>query len=118
MCERTLTADGTRWLQPSAVRFHLAQFLEVDPSIIIIFIFFFKKGRTSFGNYRPIAIIKKLSEVFKFIIRDSLSRFLKSKLNNSQHGFIKSESSVTNKVTFLDFVALLGCLQGQTDYPF
>jgi hypothetical protein len=39
---------------------------------------------------------------------------LKSKLN-SQHGFIKSKSIITNLVTFLDFVSPLVCSQGQVD---
>jgi hypothetical protein len=41
--------------------------------------------------------------------------FFKSKLNSSQHGFIKSKSTTTNLVTFLDFGTALVCSQGQVD---
>jgi hypothetical protein len=33
----------------------------------------------------------------------------------SQHGFIKSKSTATKLVTFLNFVTALVCSQGQTD---
>jgi hypothetical protein len=76
----------------------------------------FRKGKTSsVGNYRPIAILNNFSKVFEFVIHDQVSYFLKSKLNSSQHGFIKSKSIVTNLVTFLDFVTPIVCSQGQTD---
>jgi hypothetical protein len=45
MCERPLAADGTRRLQPLAVRIHLAQGLQVDPSIIIFILFYFQKRK-------------------------------------------------------------------------
>jgi hypothetical protein len=77
---------------------------------------FFKKGKpSSVGNDRPIAILNNIFKVLKFIIHDYVSHLSKSKLNSSQHGFIKSESNVTNLVTFLDFVTPIVCLQGQTD---
>jgi hypothetical protein len=76
----------------------------------------FKKGKTSsVGNYRPITILNNFSKVFEFIKHDHVSYFFKSKLSSSQHGFIKSKSTFTNLVTFLDFVTPLVCSQGQTD---
>jgi hypothetical protein len=75
----------------------------------------FRKGKTSSGNYRPIAILN-FSRVFEFIIHDRVSHFLKSKLNSSQNGFIKSKSTVANFVTFLDFTTPLVCSQGQTGF--
>jgi hypothetical protein len=76
----------------------------------------FRIGKTSsVENYRPIAILNNFSNVSKFIIHDHVPHFLKSKLNSSQHGFIKSKSTVTNLVTFLHFVTPLVCSQGQTD---
>jgi hypothetical protein len=76
----------------------------------------FKKGKTSsVGNYRPMAILKNFSKFFNFITHDYVSHFLKSKLNCSQHGFIKSKSTVTKLVTFLDFNTPSVCSQGQTD---
>jgi hypothetical protein len=41
--------------------------------------------------------------------------FLKSKCNPSQHGFTKPESSVTDLVTFFDFVTPSICSQSQAD---
>jgi hypothetical protein len=78
-----------------------------------------KKWKTpSVGNNRPIALLNHFSKVFKFIIHDYVSNFLKSKLNHSQHGFIKSKSTVTNLVTFLELVTPLVCSHGQTDFDF
>jgi hypothetical protein len=50
-----------------------------------------------------------------FIIHDHIYHFSKSKLNFSQHGFIKSKSTITNLVTFLDFVTPLVRSQSQVD---
>ncbi|PNF19791.1 hypothetical protein B7P43_G14658 [Cryptotermes secundus] len=76
----------------------------------------FKKGKTSsVRNYRPIAILNNFSKVFEFIIHDHIYQFFKSKLSPFQHGFIKSKSTTTNLVTFLDFVSPLVCTQGQVD---
>lgn len=76
----------------------------------------FKKGQaSSVQNYRPIAILNTFSKIFESIIHDHIYHFLKSKLSRSQHGFIKSRSTVTNLVTFLDFTAPLVCSQGQSD---
>jgi hypothetical protein len=75
-----------------------------------------KKEKTpSVGNNRLIVILNNICNVFKFIIHDHVSRFLKYKLKSSHHGFIESKSTVTNLVIFLDFVTTLICLQGQTD---
>jgi hypothetical protein len=48
-------------------------------------------------------------------MHDHVSYFFKSKLISSQHGFIKSKSTVTNLVTFLDFTTPRACSQGQID---
>jgi hypothetical protein len=62
---------------------------------------------SSFRNCRPMAILNNFSKGFEFIVRYNFSHFLKSNLNLSQHGFIKSKSIFTNVVTFLDFVSPL-----------
>jgi hypothetical protein len=75
-----------------------------------------KKGNTSsVGNFRPIAILSNFPKVFEFIIYEHVSHFLKPKLNFSQHGFINSKSTVTNLVTFFNFLTPLMCSQGETD---
>jgi hypothetical protein len=63
-------------------------------------------------------ILNNFSKIFESVIHDHIYNFLKSKLNRSQHGFIKSTSTITNLVTFLDFSAPLVCSQGQTDCIF
>jgi hypothetical protein len=77
----------------------------------------FQKGQSSsVRNYRPIPILNDFSRVFEFIIHDHICLFFfKSKLNSCQHGFIKSKSTITNFVTFLDFVTPLVRSQGQVD---
>jgi hypothetical protein len=72
---------------------------------------FFKKGKTScVGNHRAIDILS----IF-FVVFDHISRFLKSKLNPSQHVFIKPKPTVTNLSPFLGFLTLSVWSQGQTD---
>jgi hypothetical protein len=62
----------------------------------------FKKVKTSsVGNCKPMAILNSISKGSEFIVHDHVSHSLKSKLNPSQHGFIKSKSIVTNLVTSL-----------------
>jgi hypothetical protein len=68
-----------------------------------------------FIKRRPIGLLNNVYKVFEFLIYDHVSHFLKSKLNSSQHDFIKSKCAVTNLVTFLDFVTSLLCSEGQTD---
>jgi hypothetical protein len=76
----------------------------------------FQKGTTSsVGNYRPIAILSNFFKVSELIIHD-ISHFLKSKLNPSQNDFIKSKSTITNSVNFLDFVTPLVRSKGQSIY--
>jgi hypothetical protein len=40
------------------------------------------------------------------IIHDYVSHYLQSKLNPCQHGFTKSKSTITNLVTYLDFLSI------------
>lgn len=79
---------------------------------------FKKQKHSSVGNYRPITILSNISEVFEFVILDHISHILKSKLNLSQHGFMKYKSTVINLVTCLDFLTPLACSQGQSDCVF
>ena len=79
----------------------------------------FKKGKaSSVGNYRPVAILNNFSKIFESIIHDHIYHFFKSTLNPHQHGFIKSKSTVTNLVTFLDFTTPIVRSQGQIDSVF
>jgi hypothetical protein len=77
---------------------------------------FLKKGNTpSVSNYRPISILNTFSKIFELAIHDHVSHYLKSKLNPYQHGFTKSKSTITNLVTYLDFITPLVSYQGQAD---
>jgi hypothetical protein len=66
-------------------------------------------------NYRPISILNTFSELFEFVIHEHVSYYFKSKLNPSQHGFMKSKSTAINLVTYLDAIAPLVYSQRQVD---
>jgi hypothetical protein len=57
------------------------------------------------SNYRPISILGNFSKLFELIIHYHVSHYVKC--NHNQHGFAKSKCTVTNVVTFLDFVTPL-----------
>ena len=76
----------------------------------------FKKGnRASVNNYRPISILNTFSKIFEFVIYEQVFHYVKSKFNPSQHGFMKSKSTATNLVAYLDFIAPLVHSQRQVD---
>ena len=59
----------------------------------------FKKGhRNLASNYRPISITSSCCKIMESIIRDALSNFLLANklLSDSQHGFIKNRSTLSN----------------------
>jgi len=57
-------------------------------------------------NYRPISLTSKLCKVFETIVRDQVIEFLETNvlIRNSQHGFRKGSSCLTNLLLFLDKV--------------
>jgi hypothetical protein len=75
----------------------------------------FKRGNpASASNYRPTFILNNnYSKLLEFIIHDHVSHYVK--LNPNQHGFTKSKSTVTNLVTFLDFMTPVVRNQRQAD---
>jgi hypothetical protein len=76
----------------------------------------FKKGSSAVvSNYRPISILNKFSKIFEFIVYDHLYNFFKYRLNPSQHGFHKFNSTATNLVTYLNSIIPSVSSQGQTD---
>jgi hypothetical protein len=76
----------------------------------------FKKVNSSLiANYRPNSILNNLSKVFEFVISDHVSYYLQSKLNCCQHGFIKSRSTTSSLVTYLDYITPLVSSQRQVD---
>jgi hypothetical protein len=75
----------------------------------------FKKGNSILvTNYRPITILNNFSKFFESIIHLQLSSYLKFKLHPSQHGFIKSKSTATNLVTYLNSITASVSSKGQT----
>jgi hypothetical protein len=66
----------------------------------------FKKGdRSCIENYRPVSICSNFSKVFEFIISDTLSFHFKSCISESQHGFVRGRSTISNLCTFTQYVA-------------
>ena len=67
----------------------------------------FKSGnKGSAENYRPVALTSQLSKVFEKIVRNKMLIFLEKKgwLNNSQHGFRKGRSCVSQLIEHFEKV--------------
>lgn len=67
----------------------------------------FKKGdKSDPGNYRPISLTSQVCKVFESIIRENIVNHLNthSLLLQSQHGFTKGKSCLTNLLLFLEDV--------------
>ena len=71
----------------------------------------FKKGNRNLAdNYQPVSLTSQIYKLFESIIRDALVKHLEENksLNDTQHGFKKGRSCLTNLLSFMDKVA--GCL--------
>ena len=67
----------------------------------------FKKGKKSeASNYRPVSLTSVLCRVMESIIKDSLTEHLERNtlIKNSQHGFRKKRSCLTNMLEYLEKV--------------
>ena len=67
----------------------------------------FKKGdKENPGNYRPISLTSPVCKVFESILRDSIVGHLEENelIHDSQHGFMKNRSCLTNLLQFLETV--------------
>ena len=67
----------------------------------------FKSGnRNTATNYRPVSLTSQICKVFQVIVRDQVAEFLEDnkRIRNSQHGFRKGSSCLTNILLFLDKV--------------
>jgi hypothetical protein len=74
----------------------------------------FKVGNhAAMSNSRPISLISNLSKLFEFITHSHILNYIK--INPNQHGLDKSKSTVTNLVSFLDFMASVVRGQRQDD---
>jgi hypothetical protein len=68
------------------------------------------------SNYRPIYILSNFSKLFELIIDDHVSHYFKFNLN--QHGFTRTNNTLTNLVTFLGFLTLVVRDQREADVYF
>jgi len=61
-------------------------------------------------NYRPVSLTCQVCKIFETLVRDRLVKHLEwnSLIRESQHGFRKGRSCLTNLLTFLDKVT--GCI--------
>jgi len=65
----------------------------------------FKKGaKSSPGNYRPVSLTSVSCKIMESVLRDGITQHLtvNKLINNSQHGFLKDRSCVTNLLEFLE----------------
>lgn len=76
----------------------------------------FKKGeRAKPENYRPVSLTSQICKIMETVIRDKMIEHLESNglLRNSQHGFRKGRSCMSNLLEFLDFVTQ--CTDGKSN---
>ena len=75
----------------------------------------FKKGsKNSVNNYRPVSLTSQISKIIEAVLRDHIVAHLErfELIKESQHGFRKGRSCLTNLLVFLDKVS--ACLdEGQ-----
>ena len=67
----------------------------------------FKKGhRNKAENYRPVSLTSQVCKIFETIIRNSVVKYLETNrlILDSQHGFRKGRSCLSNLLVFLDKV--------------
>lgn len=65
----------------------------------------FKTGsRDEIKNYRPISIVCAVSKIFEVIIFDLLFSEMSNRITSCQHGFLPKRSTLTNLITFCQYV--------------
>ncbi|XP_046674794.1 uncharacterized protein LOC124363582 [Homalodisca vitripennis] len=65
----------------------------------------FKSGdRSNVKNYRPIVILSAVAKVYESIVLDYLYFHFRKCISSSQHGFLRSRSTVTNLMEFQEYV--------------
>jgi ribonuclease P/MRP protein subunit RPP40 len=68
----------------------------------------FKKGsKKDPGNYRPVSLTSQICKIMERLIKEDLTNFLESNkiIYNSQHGFRKNRSCLTNLLEFMETVS-------------
>lgn len=65
-----------------------------------------KKGdKSDIGNYRPISILNTIPKMLDCLVANRTSDFLMGKLAETQHGFRRSKSTITNILIFNECIA-------------
>lgn len=65
----------------------------------------FKNGsREEIKNYRPISIVCAVSKIFEVIIYDMLFNEVSNRITSCQHGFLPKKSTMTNLISFCQYV--------------
>ena len=64
-----------------------------------------KKGsRNEVCKYRPISILNQFAKIFDSIVATVLYDFVCSEISPAQHGYFKGKSTVSNLLTFTNFI--------------
>ena len=67
----------------------------------------YKKGKKSVpGNYRPVSLTSQIGKLLEKIIKDEITGHLSQYhlLNDTQHGFMRGRSCLTNLLTYMEGV--------------
>ena len=79
----------------------------IEGTIVSIITPIYKSGEKSDpSNYRPVALTNHITKIFERIIKKALVKHLESNnlLNNTQHGFRKGRSTVTQLLRYYDSI--------------
>lgn len=65
----------------------------------------FKSGvKQDITNYRPITIVNAVSKVFEIVLFNRIYDEVKHSISQYQHGFVPKKSTLTNLITFSQFI--------------
>lgn len=66
-------------------------------------------------SFRPIAVLSVVAKLFESIVNHSLTNQLSGLLSDSQHGFRRARSTLTNHINFVDYASNKMIAGGQVD---